>query len=376
MPKLLYFATEDWSFCQHFLPMARAARALGCEVVVATRVRAHAQRLAAEGFRVVSLESERGSFALVEIVRSMLRMRAIVRAERPDIIHCIGIRMVTLGGLSVRLANPRQALVLAPTGLGLLWMVDDPFHRVGRWLIRWVVGRCLRGPQTFYLFENADDPAEFGLAATGCRVTLVGGAGVDPGEFQLSSEPPAPPVKVAVVARMVRTKGIAEAVAAVRGARGQGAPVELHLFGPPDPSNRRSFTEAELRKWSAEPGIHWHGESDDIARVWREHHVAMLLSYREGLPRCLVEAAAVGRPIVASNVIGSRELVRDGVEGILVPPGDVRAAAASLARLAADPGLRGRLGAAAHRRFRERFTEEAVKGVLGALYQRILREWG
>ena len=199
---------------------------------------------------------------------------------------------------------------------------------------------------------------------------------MDPGEFQLSSEPPAPPVKVAVVARMVRTKGIAEAVAALRGARGQGAPVELHLFGPPDPSNRRSCTEAELRKWSAEPGIHWHGESDDIARVWREHHVAMLLSYREGLRRCLVEAAAVGRPIVASNVIGSRELVRDGVEGILVPPGDVRAAAASLARLAADPGLRGRLGAAAHRRFRERFTEEAVKGVLGALYQRILREWG
>jgi glycosyltransferase involved in cell wall biosynthesis len=98
----------------------------------------------------------------------------------------------------------------------------------------------------------------------------------------------------------------------------------------------------------------------------------MLLSYREGLPRCLVEAAAVGRPIVASNVIGSRELVRDGVEGMLVPPGDAPAAAASLARLAADPGLRVRLGAAAHRRFLERFTEEAVRAVVGALYRRIL----
>jgi glycosyltransferase involved in cell wall biosynthesis len=223
------------------------------------------------------------------------------------------------------------------------------------------------------LFENADDPAEFGLdAADG--VTLVGGAGVDPVEFHVALEPPAPPVKLAVVARMVRTKGIAEAVAAIHLARAQGAPVELHLFGPPDPSNRRSFTEAELREWSAQPGIHWHGSTEDIARVWREQHVAMLLSYREGLPRCLVEAAAVGRPIVASDVTGCRELVRDGVEGYLVPLGDIGAAATAVARLASDAGLRARLGAAAHRRFRERFTEDAVKGVVGGLYRSILTE--
>ncbi|HLN08294.1 MAG TPA: glycosyltransferase [Xanthobacteraceae bacterium] len=373
MPQLLYFATEDWSFCQHFLPMARAARAAGCDVVVATRVRSHADRLIAAGCRVVPLESERGSFAPVEIFRTMLRMRAILRAERPDIVHCIGIRMVVLGGVSAKWAKA-PALLLAPTGLGLLWIVNGVFHRVGRAVIRFVVGRYLRGPRTFYLFENTDDPAEFGLDAACREVTIVGGAGVDPDEFQVAPEPPAPPVKFAVVARMVRTKGIAEAVAAIGLARGQGAPVELHLFGPPDPSNRRAFTEAELQKWSVQPGVHWHGSIEDIAYVWHGQHVAMLLSYREGLPRCLVEAAAVGRPIVASDVTGCHELVRDGVEGILVPLGDVMAAASAVARLAGDAGLRARLGAAARRRFEERFTEDAVRGVVGALYRSILAE--
>jgi len=371
MPKLLYFATEDWSFCQHFLPMARAAQAAGCEVVVATRVRRHADRLAAEGCRVVALESERGSFAPVEIVRTLLRMGAILRAERPDIVHCIGIRMVVLGGISSHLAYV-PALVLAPTGLGLLWIVNGLFHRIGRTVIRFVVGRWLRGPHTFYLFENTDDPAEFGLDAAGREVTIVGGAGVDPSAFPLAPEPPAPPVRFAVVARMVRTKGIAEAVAAIALARARGAPVELDLFGPTDPSSRRACTEAELRTWAAQPGVRWHGSTEDIAQVWRQHHVALLLSCREGLPRCLVEAAAVGRPIVASDVTGCRELVRDGVEGFLVPLGDVAAAADVVARLAADAGLRARLGAAAHRRFHERFTEDAVKGVVGALYRSIL----
>jgi glycosyltransferase involved in cell wall biosynthesis len=372
MPEILYFVTEDWSFCQHFLPMARAARAAGFDVVVATRLRDHADRIIAEGCRVVPLENQRGSIAPVEIVRTLLRMRAILRAERPDAVHCIAIRMVVLGGISAKLAGTRS-LILAPTGLGLLWTESGPFQRLARALIHPIVGRWLRRSRTRYVFENRDDPHEFGLDPDDPDVTIVGGAGVEPADFPVVPEPSGPPVKVAVVARMVRTKGIGEAVAAVRAARQRGAPIELHLFGPPDRENRRSFTEAELRAWAAEPGIHWHGSTTDIARVWREHHVAMLLSYREGLPRSLVEAAASGRPIIATDVTGCREVVRDGVEGFLVPRGNIDQAARALERLAADSGLRARLGAAAHRRFQERFTETAVKTTVEAIYRQLSR---
>jgi glycosyltransferase involved in cell wall biosynthesis len=236
--------------------------------------------------------------------------------------------------------------------------------------VRFVVGSLLHGQGTRYLFENREDPVALGLDPDAPNITIVGGAGVEPSEFSVSAEPPAPPIRVAVVARMIWPKGIGEAVAAVRRARALGAQVELDLYGQPDPSNPKSIPEGTLRDWSSLPGIAWRGHTKDIAAVWRDHHVALFLSaYPEGLPRTLVEAAAAGRPIVTTDVTGCREVVRDGVEGFLVPPGDEEAAARALVKLAADPALRARLGAAARARFEERFTAEAVKRKVRDLYR-------
>ena len=366
MPKLLYLITEDWFFVSHFLPMARAARAAGFEVVVATRVRRHGERIASEGCRVVPLENERRSFGPFEALRGFFRIARIVREEKPDIVHCIALRMVVLGGLAALRGGARN-LVLAPTGLGHLWINSGLKERVARGFARIAVGRWLRRPGTRYLFENQDDPREFGLGA-GDPVTIVPGAGVKADEFPVTGEPPSPPLRVAVVARMIWPKGIAEAVAAVKRARALGADVTLDLYGSPDLSNRRTCTEQELRAL-AEPGIAWQGRSNDVARVWREHHVAMLLTwYREGVPRSIIEAAAAGRPIVTTDVPGCRDLVHDGVEGFVVAPRDVEAAAQALVRLAGDAALRARLGSAAHARFEERFTEEAVRRTVTNLY--------
>jgi glycosyltransferase involved in cell wall biosynthesis len=369
MTKLLFFVTEDWSFCQHFLPMARAACAAGLEVVVATRVRAHAAKIAAEGCRVIALENERRSLNPFEMLVTLLRMIRIVRTERPNVVHCIALRMVVLGGIAAKLGGVRR-LVLAPTGLGHLWIQNGPIERVGRAVTRLVV-RCLRGPRTRLLFENPDDPRVFGLDPAGPEVVLVGGAGVDAKAFSPSPEPATPPLKVAVVSRMLVPKGIREAVEAVRQARESGIDVELHLFGIPDPSNRTSYTEADLGTWSKDEGVRWHGATADAAQVWRGHHVAMLLSYREGLPRSLVEAAAAGRPIVTTDVPGCRTVVRDGIEGFLVPPGDAVVTAQALARLAADHELRQRMGAASRARFLECFTEAGVMETAKRMYAEI-----
>jgi len=367
MMKILYLVTEDWFFASHFLPMARAAQEAGLEVVVVARVRNHAAKLAAEGLRVIPLNIERKSLGVFEGLRNIALSHRIVRAERPDIVHCIALRPIVLGGLAARLAGAR-ALVLAPTGLGQLWIERGLVARAMRSVIRFMIG-CLRGPNTRFVFENHDDPREFGLDPASSEVTIVGGAGVDPAEFPVVPEPPVPPVKVAVVSRMIVAKGIADAVEAVQRARSLGAPVELHLYGAPDPSNRDAISEELLRRWSSEPGITWHGRTEDVARVWREHHIALLLSYREGLPRTLLEAAAAGRPIIATDVPGCRELVRHRQEGLLVPPRDVDAAARALVELAGDPALRQRLGLAAFERVKEAFTEEAIRRSVGRLYR-------
>ena len=368
MPKILFLVTEDWFFASHFLPMAQAAQDCGYQVAVATRVREDGERLKAHGISVIPIESKRGSFSPLVVVRDFVQLLAILRAERPDVVHCISLRTIVIGGLAAKLAGARN-LVLAPTGLGHLWLDRGLSVGIARNIVRRVVGSWLRGPRTYYLFENHDDPREFGLDPDGADVTIVGGAGVDPASIPLTPEPPAPPVKVAVVSRMIAFKGIAEAVAAVQRARADGAAIELHLFGDPDPANPRSIPKATLLRWASEPGITWHGRAADVAQVWRDHHVAMLLSYREGLPRSLVEAAAAGRPIVTSYVPGCREIVRNGVEGFLVPRGDIVRAARALATLAADPALRAKLGAAANARFQKLFTAEAVKQTVCRLYQ-------
>ena len=372
MPKLLYIVAEDWFFVSHFLPMARAARECGFEVVIATRVRRDGERLNAEGFRVIAVEVERGSLSLMRLLAEFSQTRRIIRAESPDIVHCIALRSIVIGGLAARLGGAK-ALVLAPTGLGHLWFDRGLATGLLRAGVRMLVGSWLHGQRTRYLFENEDDARALGLDPTDSDVTLVGGAGVDPAQFAVTAEPPAPPVKVAVVARMIRPKGIAEAVEAVARARQLGSPVELSLFGRPDPSNPLSISEETLRQWSAQPGITWYGHSADIAKVWADHHIALFLSsYPEGLPRTLVEAAAAGRPIVTTDAPGCREVVRDGIEGFLVPPGDVEAAAQALVRLANDPALRARMGAAANARFYERFTEAAVQQTVKTLYRSLV----
>jgi glycosyltransferase involved in cell wall biosynthesis len=371
MAKVLYLVTEDWFFASHFLPMARAAREAGFEVMVAARVRNHVDRLKVEGLRVIPLDIERRSLGTIEGLRNFIRTYRIVRAERPDIVHCIALRPIVVGGLAARMAGA-GALVLAPTGLGQLWIEQGFAVRLVRSIIRLAIAR-LRGPHTRFLFENRDDPAEFDLDPAGPEVTIVGGAGVDPKDFPVEPEPAAPPVKVAVVSRMIAAKGIAEAVEATRRARALGAPIELDLYGAPDPSNRDAISEEALRQWSREPGIAWHGHTDDVAKVWREHHAALLLSYyREGLPRTLLEAAAAGRPIITSDAPGCRELVRHGQEGILVPPRDIETAAQALVELAGDPALRKRLGTAGSARVREQFTEAAVRQAVGGLYRSLL----
>src|SRR4029077_2182427 len=202
MPKILYLVTEDWFFVSHFLPMAQAARDCGLQVVVATRVRADGERLKGEGLSVIAIEGRRGSFSPWRSLRDFFQAFKIVRAERADIVHCIALRPVVIGGVAAQLAG-NKARVLAPTGLGHLWIDRGVTVRFARKIVSTIVGSWLRGPRTRYLFENCEDPQEFGINPDGADVTIVGGAGVDPKRFPHSDEPSAPTVKVAVVGRMI-----------------------------------------------------------------------------------------------------------------------------------------------------------------------------
>lgn len=367
--KILYIVNEDWFFVSHFLGIARAARAVGHDVAVATRVVRDGEAIRAEGFALHPIAQDRGRASPIRALAAAMRLRRLIRAERPDLVHALSTQSTLLGGLAARLA-PAPALALSPTGLGHFWTEPG----IGSWLARQITRLLLRviggAPNLVIFFENRDDPPELGFNVTDARLVFVGGAGVDPAAFPAQPPPPGPPVRFAVVARMLRSKGVAEAVEAMTRARSRGLDATLDLWGSPDPGNRNTFAEADLQEWSRREGIRWRGATRDVAGVWRDSHVALLLSHREGLPRALVEAAASARPIIATDVPGCRAVVDDGVEGLLAPLGDIEAAARAIERLAGDADLRARMGAAARRRFEAEFTIDRVAATVLAAYAR------
>ena len=365
---IAFVVTEDWFFASHFLPMARAAVAAGHPVSVVTRVRAHRDAIAATGARVVALEAERSSLNPMAAGYAAGQLAAILKALKADIVHCIALRGILVGGAAAALAGI-PSRVYALTGLGLIGARQDRAGRLARTALRLLIRGPLETARTRYLFENPDDARLLGLSPDDPRVTIVGGAGIDPEAWAPGPLPPHPPLRIALIARMLWSKGIDTAVEAARLARSQGATLELALHGAPDPSNRRAIPEATLRDWSRD-GVTWHGPSDDVAGALARAHVACLPSRGgEGLPRALLEAAARGRAILTTDVPGCRTLVRDGIEGLVVPPDDPRALAAAMVRLSADPALVARMGAAARARIVEGgFTEAAVTRAVLALY--------
>ncbi|ANY81832.1 glycosyl transferase family 1 [Microvirga ossetica] len=369
--KLVFIVTEDWFFASHFLPMARAARELGLEVTVVTRVRAHREAIEATGAKVIPFEADRRSLNPVTTGLKTGDLAAILRREKADLVHCIALRSILVGGFAAGMVGVRRR-VYALTGLGFLGARTDRIARLAQRAVRLLV-RGLETRQTRYVFENPDDPKLLGLDPAGENVVILGGAGIDPEALRPAPLPPQPPLKVAIVARMLWSKGIDVAVEAVRSARAQGAAVELSLYGVPDPANPKSIPDEPLKAWAAEPGIAWHGRTEDVAAVWRDHHVACLPSRGgEGLPRTLLEAAACGRAIVTTDVPGCRTLVRDGTEGRLVPAGDAAGLAEALSDLSRQPDLVARMGAAARARVLDGFTERDVMETVKRLYSAML----
>lgn len=372
-PKLLFVATEDWFFASHFLPMARAARELGFDVAVIARERNHRRAVEATGARLIGLEAERRSLDPRALFKQVMALKRLIAAEKPDILHCIALKPIALAGLAGKLAGVERR-VYALTGLGFLGARQGAFAAMARFTaIAWLRG-AIDGPQVRFLFENPDDPVTLGLDPQDAnKVAIVGGAGVDPLILMPSPMPPAPPLKVALVARMLWSKGVDLAVEAVRLARAEGAKVTLTIHGAPDPSNPKAIPETTLKEWAARPGITWAGPTRDIEGVWKAHHLCILPSRGgEGLPRTILEAAACGRAILTTDVPGCRSFVRDGQDGMVVPADDATALARALVTLAAAPRLAERMGESARARLLAGHTERDVMNGVKALYLGLL----
>jgi glycosyltransferase involved in cell wall biosynthesis len=368
-PRLLYVVTEDWYFLSHRLPMARAALQAGFEVHVATNIIAHRAEIERLGFVMHDIPFTRGRLS-IHALRTIFELRRLYNALKPQIIHHVALQPIVLGGLA---AIGLSAFCLhAITGSGYVFTTASSKARFVRSIVAALLVRILNRPRTMVLVQNPDDRMLLLSLGVKDRIVLIAGSGVDVARFKPLPET-AGPITIGFVGRLLEIKGIRTLMAAHKLLQARNVDVNLLIAGAPDPANPGSISQNELGQWKSRSGVSFMGQVDDIEKVWSRAHIAVLPSQGgEGVPMSLLEAAACGRPLIATDVPGCREIVVSNKTGILVPVNDPEALAAAIEKLFASAELRLQFGEAARRLVAKRFSAEVVEQATKELYSRLM----
>lgn len=360
--KVLLFANTEWYLYNFRRSLARALRDAGHEVLLVSPGGPYGVKLRELGYRWEPAPMERRSlnplreFALVQWLR-----RLMVR-ESVDLVHGFTIKCAVYGSIAARLAGV-PARVNAITGLGYVFTSNAPRALILRPMVRSLLRYALGGDGSRLILQNRDDVDMFVRARLVRldQVRLIPGSGVDCSRFTPSSGGRnSVRFRVVLPARLLWDKGLAEYAAASRLLHAQGAPVDFLLAGEPDHGNPASVAANVVRAWAEEGLVQWLGHVDDMPALLQSVDAVVLPSYREGLPKGLIEAAACALPLVTTDVPGCREVVTDEQNGLLVPVKNAQALANAIARLQADPDLCRRLGTAARKKALSQFDEPSV----------------
>lgn len=371
--KVALFANTEWYLYNFRLPLARRLRELGYEVLLLSPDGPYGQKLLQAGFRWRPVPLVRRSLNPVQELIFLIRLTRLIRAERLQLIHNFTIKCAVYGSLAAIIAGV-PARVNAIAGLGYVFIGRDVRARLLRPIVRLLIQLALRGRRVRVVLQNEDDVRLFeDLRLVAPRqIRLIRGSGVDCSRFTPPVSRDPGPLRVLLPARLLKDKGVVEFVDAARLLRAGGRPIRFLLAGLPDEGNPASLDQAYLQACADEGVVEWLGHVEDMPALMAQVDVVALPSYREGLPKSLVEAGACERALVTTDVPGCREVVTDGVDGLLVPVRAVEPLAQAIATLDDDPFLRARLGQAARAKAVNSLDQEIVLKQTVGVYREIL----
>jgi glycosyltransferase involved in cell wall biosynthesis len=373
MARLLLFANTTWYLYNFRLGLARAARDAGHDVVLMSPHDEYVERIAPEGFRWCGFSMDRRGLNPVTEVLTVTRAASTYRQLRPDLVHHFTIKPVIYGSMAARIVGI-PSIVNSVEGLGYLYTSHRPGVALLRRVLRPAYRLALGGPRSRTIFLNPDDQRRFveeGIVRK-ARSQVIPGSGVDVERFRPTPEPAGEPTAV-MASRMLWEKGVGDLVEAARILRARSVRGRILLAGLPDPGNPGSIREEDLRSWSESGLVTWLGHVDDVAGLYSMSNLVVLpTKYAEGLPRTLVEAAASGRAMVATDSPGCREIVVDGVTGRLVRPEEPKELAGVIEALWASPEQRAEMGRRARELVLTRYSDERVNGATLELYEELL----
>jgi len=379
-PTILFLVTDDWFFLMHRKALALAAQSAGFQVLVATAPGSRVKEIEALGFEHYSLKMRRSSRNPLREMVALLDLIKLYRRLRPDIVHQVSIKPMIYGSLAAKIVGI-PAVVNAVTGLGFVFIVGGYRKKVLRRLVEsvyWLVGKRM---QSRFLFENPDDRDYFleKSIITPEKAVLILGSGVDIENFQPQKpETGAPssithPPVVLLAARLLWHKGVAEFVKAARVLHGKGIKAEFWLAGMPDMSNPAAVPVSRLLYWHRQGDVRWLGFQNDMPALYQKSTIVCLPTrYREGIPVTLLEAAACGKPLVATDMPGCREIVRPGENGFLVAAGNVSELVAALEMLLRDRQLQTEFGRNGRQMVEKGFSDKKVISDTFTVYRELL----
>ena len=373
--RILLVVNSEWYFWSHRLSLAKALRDAGCDVVVAASVeRGYDESIVAEGLRFIPLRLQRRSISPHWELASIWELFQLYQRERPNLVHHVTIKPVLYGSMAAKAARIPLVINAIP-GLGYMFLGSGWHGRLRQQAALAAYRVALSGQQTRVIFQNPDDRALFVSRHVIPieRTVLIRGSGVDVSQFVPSPEQSGLPI-VLLASRLLWDKGVGELVEASRRLKKDGIACRVVLVGVPDPGNPKAIPVSLLERWQAEGVVEWWGLRNDMPEVLKASSIVVLPSYREGIPKILLEAAAAGRPIVTTDTPGCREIVRHGENGLLVPPCDPVALAQALHRLLQDPVLRAQMGKRGRGIVTSEFSEEQVIQETLSVYSELLRE--
>lgn len=348
-PRLLYLVGEDWYFVSHRMRLALAAKEAGFRVGVATRVGRDGATIRDAGIDLVPITLARGGVHPLRELESVSELVRVFRAYAPDLVHNVAVKPVIYGTYAAHRAGVK-GIVNALMGLGWVFSSDSLKAAVLRPPVRTALRYALSGPDVRTIVQNPDDAAVLcnGGVTVPEHIRLIRGSGVDPELYDTHAPAPGTPL-VVFPARLLIDKGVREFLQAAAILRTQGVYARFVLVGEPDPANPASLSTEELGRLAGAADVELWGWRKDMPSVFARAALVCLPSYREGLPKALLEAAASARAIVTTDVPGCREVVRSGRNGWIVPPRNPIALAAALREALARPDLCVRYGAEGRR---------------------------
>jgi glycosyltransferase involved in cell wall biosynthesis len=320
---VLITVNASWNVWNFRRPVLSALLDQGYRVTVLAPEDRFRSEIEKFGCRFVPLEMDQKGLNPVRDLALLSRFKSIFARERPDVVLSYTIKNNIYGALAAR----SLGIVFIPniTGLGTAFLSGGLLQSVAELLYRTAFAAL---PVVF--FQNEDDQELFlrrGLVKPG-QARLLPGSGIDLDHFGHSTYPaPDTPTTFLLIARLLRDKGILEYVEAARMVKARSPEIRFQLLGAADAQNRSAFSLAQATSWQQSHGVEYLGTASDVRQHIGEAHCVVLPSYREGAPRTLMEAAAMGRPLIATDVPGCRSLVDSGRTGLLCTPRDARSLA-------------------------------------------------